>query len=117
HDKKWFKALYIIPVIGLLPEIIWIFTTTPYQYIYFNALVGGIKGANGNYDLDYYQTSNRELGRWIKRNAQKKADGSKVQVYTNMDSNYDHEYMQSDTSWIHVDYKRYYERSTADYDY
>jgi len=117
HDKKWFKALYIIPVIGLLPEIIWIFTTTPYQYIYFNALVGGIKGANGNYDLDYYQTSNRELGRWIKRNAQKKADGSKVQVYTNMDGNYDHEYMQSDTSWIHVDYKRYYERSTADYDY
>lgn len=26
----------------------------PYQYIYYNALVGGIRGAQGRYELDYY---------------------------------------------------------------
>lgn len=116
-NQSFKKFAWILPVLCLSPEIGWTFTSTPYQYIYFNAFVGGIKGAYGKYDLDYYQTSNRELGRWIKANAQKKADGSKVKIYTNMDGNYDHEYMSSDTSWIHVDYKRYYERHTADYDY
>jgi hypothetical protein len=26
----------------------------PYQYIYYNALVGGVRGAQGRYELDYY---------------------------------------------------------------
>ena len=26
----------------------------PYQYIYYNGLVGGIRGAQGRYELDYY---------------------------------------------------------------
>ncbi|MEI8394849.1 MAG: glycosyltransferase family 39 protein [Rhodospirillaceae bacterium] len=29
----------------------------PNQYIYYNALVGGVRGANGKYELDYWGTS------------------------------------------------------------
>ena len=29
----------------------------PNQYIYYNALVGGVRGANGRYELDYWGTS------------------------------------------------------------
>ncbi|MEM9461532.1 MAG: glycosyltransferase family 39 protein [Myxococcota bacterium] len=32
----------------------------PYQYVYFNELVGGLPGADGNYDTDYYGTSYQE---------------------------------------------------------
>jgi hypothetical protein len=32
----------------------------PYEYIYFNGLVGGVSGANGRYDLEYWSTANRE---------------------------------------------------------
>lgn len=116
-SKKATILAFTLSLCALLPEIIWVFTTTPYQYIYFNAFVGGINGANGKYDLDYYQTTNREMGRWLKNNAVRKTDGTKVKVFTNMDGNYAHEYMAEDTSWAFVDYKRYYERSTADYDY
>ncbi len=32
----------------------------PYQYIYFNELVGGLPGADGDYDTDYYGASYKE---------------------------------------------------------
>lgn len=32
----------------------------PFQYIYFNELVGGVPGAYGNYDTDYYGNSYKE---------------------------------------------------------
>ncbi|MEM7154968.1 MAG: glycosyltransferase family 39 protein [Myxococcota bacterium] len=32
----------------------------PYQYIYFNELIGGLRGASGNYDTDYYGASYKE---------------------------------------------------------
>lgn len=33
----------------------------PLQYIYYNSLIGGIQGANGNYKLDYWGQSIKEL--------------------------------------------------------
>ena len=29
----------------------------PYEYIYYNQLVGGLNGAYGNYETDYYYVS------------------------------------------------------------
>ncbi len=33
----------------------------PYEYVYYNHFVGGIKGAQGLFELDYWSTSQREL--------------------------------------------------------
>jgi hypothetical protein len=35
-------------------------TMHPYEYVYFNALVGGVRGAERRYDLDYWSQSLRE---------------------------------------------------------
>lgn len=40
----------------------------PYQYIYFNALVGGLKGAYKNYDTEYWGASYNEALNWFKDN-------------------------------------------------
>ena len=32
----------------------------PYQYVYYNALAGGLKGADGRYEIDYWGQSYRE---------------------------------------------------------
>lgn len=37
----------------------------PYQYTYFNELVGGLAGASGRYETDYWVASYREAMRWI----------------------------------------------------
>ncbi len=40
----------------------------PYQYIYFNSLVGGLKGAYTKYDTDYWGASYNEAINWFKQN-------------------------------------------------
>jgi hypothetical protein len=40
----------------------------PYQYIYFNSLVGGLEGAHKNYDAEYWGASYNEAINWFKEN-------------------------------------------------
>ncbi len=37
----------------------------PYYYLYYNQLVGGLKGAYGKYETDYYYHSVREGSEWL----------------------------------------------------
>ena len=37
----------------------------PYEYIYFNELVGGVKGATGNFEVDYWAASDKEALTWL----------------------------------------------------
>jgi hypothetical protein len=49
----------------------------PYEYIYYNSFIGGVKGAFRDYELDYWGTSYREAANWLNENA---APDSKVWV-------------------------------------
>lgn len=44
----------------------------PHEYVYFNRLIGGLRGAQGHYDTDYYGNTFKEalggLQRWLWRN-------------------------------------------------
>ena len=103
-----------IAVIGLLPTIIWTFKVHPNQYVYFNELVGGIEGANGYYDTDYYQNSGLQNAKWILKNV-KPIPGKKIIVASNM-VGFD-KYFAKDTSWLSAAYARFNERHTKDWDY
>jgi hypothetical protein len=49
--------------IGLIvaaEQIVTLVRLHPYEYVYYNHLVGGIRGAAGRYELDYWATSYRE---------------------------------------------------------
>jgi hypothetical protein len=59
----------LILVIIIAPGIYSIVTLHPYQYIYFNSLVGGVRGAEGNYELDYWATSYREAAQFLNEEA------------------------------------------------
>ena len=41
----------------------------PYEMTYYNALVGGTRGASGRFDTDYWTSSYREAALWIRDNA------------------------------------------------
>jgi len=45
----------------------------PYQITYFNGLVGGAQGALGNYDLDYWGTSQKAAVEWVNIHAPQNA--------------------------------------------
>jgi hypothetical protein len=40
----------------------------PYEYVYFNELVGSLPGADGRFETDYWGASNREAVLWLKTN-------------------------------------------------
>ena len=59
----------LILVLITAPGIYSIITLHPYQYVYFNSLVGGVRGAYGNYELDYWATSYREAAEFLNQEA------------------------------------------------
>src|SRR2546430_12034356 len=52
--------IYVILVVVQLVRLF------PYDYLYFNELVGGIQGANGKYEMDYWAKSLKEAVTWLK---------------------------------------------------
>ena len=65
---KWVKVrnvAILVFVVLLMHPVQYAVQNYPYLYIYFNQLVGGVKGAYGNYELDYYFTSYKKAYEFI----------------------------------------------------
>jgi hypothetical protein len=111
---KYRRLPAVIAVLGLLPVVIWTFRSHPNQYVYFNETVGGLEGAYGYYETDYYQNSGLQAAKWIKQNI-RPVSGRKTVVRSNMVGF--NEYFAGDTSWLSYSYGRYEERNQNDWDY
>lgn len=105
---------YLVAVLGLLPAIVWTVRSHPNQYVYFNESVGGVKGAYGYYDIDYYQNSGKQAADWIKANA-KPIPGRRMMVRSNMSAY--NKYFEFHPTFIDADYGRYTERNQLEWDY
>jgi hypothetical protein len=54
-------AIYAgIVALCLVPGVTGIIGLHPYEYVYYNELIGGVRGAYGKYELDYWCTGSRE---------------------------------------------------------
>ncbi|HEX2974504.1 MAG TPA: hypothetical protein VHO68_01100, partial [Bacteroidales bacterium] len=59
-----FILVFIIILAAINPAL-FMLRNHPYEYIYYNELAGGVNGAYGNYELDYYYTSQTEASEWL----------------------------------------------------
>jgi len=73
----------------------------PYQYVYFNALVGGHRGAQGRYETDYWCVSEREAYRWLVSQKRIPPDGT-TRVCTS-GSSYQFERYRTPGAWYMPD--------------
>jgi hypothetical protein len=62
--KKPLLAVGLVALF-LLPNLYWLITLHPYQYVYYNSLVGGVRGAFRRYEMDYWGTSYRSAIEYI----------------------------------------------------
>ena len=62
----------------LLPGLYWDMCLHPYQYVYYNRLVGGTSGAFRRYEMDYWTTSYREATEYLNVHA---PAGSRIAVW------------------------------------
>jgi hypothetical protein len=93
------------------------FANHPNEYVYFNETVGGIKGAYGNYETDYYMNSVKQCADWMKAHENlKRTDGRKTTIYSNAIAP-TYFYFIHDTSYVGTGYASYRARSEKDADY
>jgi hypothetical protein len=59
----------VLVLAALLPAILAILRLHPYEYVYFNELTGGVRGAFRRYELDYWALSYREAAEYLDREA------------------------------------------------
>jgi hypothetical protein len=67
--KEWLIGVFAGLMLG--SQIFGLIQTHPYQCVYYNAFVGGLKGAqekNMRDANDFWNSSSRELSRWINQN-------------------------------------------------
>ncbi len=113
------NVLAIIAILLLLwHPIRHIIKNHPYEYLYFNEFIGGIDGAYGNYEMDYYYHSTREASEWVIANAQKNGleTGDKIIVSSWHPSSVGY-FFRNDTSKFHPGFLRWRERGNNDWDY
>lgn len=108
-------AVTILLLAGILLPLSWSFKNHPNEYCYFNELEGGINGAYGNYETDYWMNSTRETSFWLKKQIVPSA-GKKTIVATNCIEPVRY-YFRHDTATVEVIYVRYYSRGAKDWDY
>ncbi len=41
---------------------------SPFEYLYFSPVIGGISGANGKFDTDYWATCSKQASEWLAQN-------------------------------------------------
>jgi hypothetical protein len=61
-NMKW---QIVLVTLCLIPGIVGIIRFYPYEYIYYNSFIGGIDGAQGRFELDYWGISYREAAEYV----------------------------------------------------
>ncbi|MBI4550211.1 MAG: hypothetical protein HY714_04740 [Candidatus Omnitrophica bacterium] len=74
-------VLLSLLIAGLLAEpAAWMIRNHPHEYVYFNPSVGGLKGAFGRYETDYWGNSLRLASEWLARHHQETRPGQPAVV-------------------------------------
>ena len=62
RQPMWQAALIALVI---LPGIVDGIRSHPYEYIYYNRFIGGVRGAQGRFEMDYWATSFRETAEYV----------------------------------------------------
>ncbi len=112
------QRIILIPAVLLLLVLIlhplrFMAANHPYYYLYYNQLTGGLKGACGNYETDYYYHTMRQGSEWLQEYLKNKPDTGKIVVGGNFPSQW---YFRKNNRVKFV-YFPYQDRSKFDWDY
>ncbi len=112
--NKYYKILLAVAIIvmGVHP-LKFMIHNSPYYYLYYNQFVGGLKGAYGNYETDYYYHSVREAAEWLGDYLKTQKITTSVKVGSNFSI---HWYFRNQKN-VSTSYFSYVERSRKDWDY
>ena len=108
----------VLPFAMLIPQASHIVRNHPYEYVYFNKLVGGTEKNFAKYEMDYYYHSMREATEWVMKNAEKSPLqlGDKI-VVGSWHINSTKYFLRHDTNDFQCRFVRWYQKGDNDWDY
>jgi hypothetical protein len=111
------KYLIIAAIFGTLllafHPIKFMILNHPYYYLYYNPLVGGLNGAYGKYETDYYYHTIRGGSEWLAEYLKNNKQEDSIRIATNFSVDW---YFRHHPN-IKTFYCQYDERSQSDWDY
>jgi len=111
RNGKFLSAALILVLLFLPARFM--FANHPDESVYFNELEGGIKGAFGNYETDYYMNSVKQCADWLKTHEDlKRTDGRRTSVFSNAIVPVN-QYFKADSAFVSPGYISYRNRTNA----
>jgi len=112
--NKYVRYLFLFLILILtIHPVKYLITDFRYAYIYYNPLADGVKGANGNYETDYYFTGQREAAEWLNKYLEQKGIKDTMVVGSNFSAAW---YFRNNPLIKNI-YFRNEERANYDWDY
>lgn len=68
-------------LVGIGGQIATMVSLHPHEYVYYNELVGGVKGAEDQYELDYWGNSYAEAVRELTQYLERERNGGRFRIY------------------------------------
>jgi tetratricopeptide (TPR) repeat protein len=119
HFYEFLKSRYLkwgfVIFMGVLAihPLKFMISNPQFYYLYYNQLVGGLKGAYSNYETDYYYVSQTGASKWLIDYLKDNESGRRIKVK----ATYSVEWQFRKNPEIEISYFRYEERSQSDWDY
>lgn len=114
--KPGLWATYLVFALLAFIPLKWMIANHPNQVVYFSELAGGIDGAYGKYETDYYMNSVKEATKWLYNNEGFASKSETVLVGTNASFPV-RKYMEDLEANIKNPYTSYANRASRDWDY
>jgi tetratricopeptide (TPR) repeat protein len=108
---KW--GLFLVMALLTVHPLKFMLKNPHFYYLYYNQLVGGLKGAYTNYETDYYYISQTQASAWLIDYLRDKNPGKKVKVK----ATYSVKWQFRNNPEIENSYFRFEEKSMSDWDY
>lgn len=112
--KYWVRvAALLILLVLLVHPVKFMASNHPYYYLYFNQFTGGLKGAYGKYETDYYYHSMREGAEWLVNHLNEEKPKRNIRVGGNFPIQWFFRFYPN----IDFSYFQYNDRSSKKWDY
>ncbi|HXS37270.1 MAG TPA: glycosyltransferase family 39 protein [Flavipsychrobacter sp.] len=114
--KRNVKFGMAIAGVLLLEPLYFIVSTFPNTITYYNAFAGGVQGAYGNYEMDYYYNSMKQDADWFEKNILPKYKPTDTIIVASNAAHLIRQYFKNDKN-VQVEYVRFPERDEKPWDY
>ncbi len=112
-NKYLIVAVLLFILISAIHPVRFMLRNHPYYYLYYNQLTGGLNGAYGDYETDYYYHTIRGGAEWLSDYLENTNQAKPVKIATNFSVNW---YFR-DRPGIQTFYCQYDQRSQKEWDY